>query len=336
MSQEKFDEKKDSVQDSRAYRQEVLANYGFIPTSVLIMKMTNKHGITEFGRKQAAVSKEATYERLKRKYNGDEVLIRQDLGLRGHISGQTVRGKDGGLSIFPAELCRFVMQFYSDEGDIVLDPMAGHNSRMQMTWKMGRHYIGYDVCHEFMEFNRDVANKIQNAEGALLALSDTDITLHEQSSEKMVENNDSVDLVFTSPPYWCIEFYDDSPGQMGLNSTYEEFMKRMTEVFREALRVLKPGKFCVWNVNDFRYKGKFYPYHVDTIAAAVAAGFDIWDTGIVKWGAKGGFGKIFIRDNMKRKVLGKDHEYLLIFKKPEQLNDTNNRPVEVMDDDEEN
>lgn len=52
-------------------------------------------------------------------------------------------------------------------------------------------------------------------------------------------NSGSVDTCITSPPYYVLRDYGNS-GQIGLESTPEEYIQRLVAVFREVHRVLKP------------------------------------------------------------------------------------------------
>ncbi len=58
-----------------------------------------------------------------------------------------------------------------------------------------------------------------------------------------------VDCVVTSPPYWGLRDYG-SNGQMGLEPTLEEYIGKMTEVFREVRRVLKDTGTLWLNMGD--------------------------------------------------------------------------------------
>ena len=44
-------------------------------------------------------------------------------------------------------------------------------------------------------------------------------------------SDESVQCVVTSPPYWGLRDYQ-TPGQLGLENTPEEYIARMVEVFR--------------------------------------------------------------------------------------------------------
>jgi len=283
---------------SRKVRERIYLKYGFIPTSIIDAE--KKHERMSYN--------EITYISDK----GEKITFNKPIKSF-LISSQNVRGKSGGLSTYPPDLCHFVVIFYSNENDLVLDPFAGHNSRMQVTYQLGRNYVGYDICKEFMIFNRKVAKEI-TGDGAnpMLFRSENTITLREQTSEKMVEEDNTFDMIHTSPPYG-VEFYDDNPLQIGTNESYDEMICRLTKVLSECYRVLKEGKYCIWNVNDYRDKGIFRPLHADIIKAFQKVGFKLHDIVIVKW--KSCIGQAFATQIENRKITAKAHEYLIVGKK---------------------
>ena len=66
--------------------------------------------------------------------------------------------------------------------------------------------------------------------------------------------DESVDCVVTSPPYWKQRDYQVN-GQIGRERTYQEYVKRIVEVFGELRRVLKPTGTLWLNVGDtYLYK----------------------------------------------------------------------------------
>lgn len=65
--------------------------------------------------------------------------------------------------------------------------------------------------------------------------------------------DDSVDCCITSPPYYGLRDYGVE-GQIGLEQSPEEYIDRLTEVFREVLRVLKP-EGTLWLVIGDTYNG---------------------------------------------------------------------------------
>lgn len=58
-----------------------------------------------------------------------------------------------------------------------------------------------------------------------------------------------VDCVITSPPYWNLRDYKVS-GQIGLEHTFQEYIKKICDVFCEVKRVLKSNGTCFINLGD--------------------------------------------------------------------------------------
>lgn len=73
-----------------------------------------------------------------------------------------------------------------------------------------------------------------------------------QSLEKM--NDDSVDCVVTSPPYWGLRDYG-ADGQLGLEESVSDYVQQMTKTFAEIKRVLKSTGTVWLNLGD-TYKNK--------------------------------------------------------------------------------
>ena len=61
--------------------------------------------------------------------------------------------------------------------------------------------------------------------------------------------NESVDCAITSPPYFGLRDYGID-GQIGLETTIDEYISRMVEIMREVRRVLKPEGTLWLNIGD--------------------------------------------------------------------------------------
>lgn len=61
--------------------------------------------------------------------------------------------------------------------------------------------------------------------------------------------DESIDCVVTSPPYWALRDYGVT-GQIGLESTIEEYLDKLILIFDEVHRVLKPKGTCWVNFGD--------------------------------------------------------------------------------------
>lgn len=61
--------------------------------------------------------------------------------------------------------------------------------------------------------------------------------------------DESIDMVMTSPPYWSLRNYSVD-GQIGLEPTFQEYVKRLCDIFDEVKRVLKKEGTCWVNLGD--------------------------------------------------------------------------------------
>ena len=65
-------------------------------------------------------------------------------------------------------------------------------------------------------------------------------------------NNDSIDLIVTSPPYFVDKVYEKKV-------TYQEYTNMMADFFMQASRILKPSSYLVVNFGDYFNSGnRFY------------------------------------------------------------------------------
>lgn len=56
---------------------------------------------------------------------------------------------------FPCELARDHITSWTNEGDVVLDPMCGSGTTCKAAKQLGRNYIGIDICCEYCEIARE-------------------------------------------------------------------------------------------------------------------------------------------------------------------------------------
>lgn len=109
------------------------------------------------------------------------------------------------------------------------------------------------------------------------------IFLH--SSETMAEIKDNaVSLTVTSPPYWNAIDYDIHANDKSQHyrtrsysngfSEYHEYLNWLKVIFREVLRVTKPGGFCAIVIGTVLHGGKHYPVPFDTTLLMTEIGWE--------------------------------------------------------------
>lgn len=64
--------------------------------------------------------------------------------------------------------------------------------------------------------------------------------------------SESIDCVVTSPPYWNLRDYS-AEGQLGLEGTFVEYVKKLCDIFDEVKRVLKETGTIWVNIGDTYY-----------------------------------------------------------------------------------
>lgn len=90
-----------------------------------------------------------------------------------------------------------------------------------------------------------------------IELKNKNATLYLGNSNDMSQIEDeSVNLIVTSPPYWTLKDYDVD-GQIGKgSSSYDYYISELNKVWKECVRVLAPdGKICI-DIMPFLLTGK--------------------------------------------------------------------------------
>jgi len=81
------------------------------------------------------------------------------------------------------------------------------------------------------------------------------VQLHQSNASELPVDDESIDCVVTSPPYWGLRDYGVDE-QIGLESTPEKYVENMVNVFREIKRVLKSSGTVWLNLGDSYVSGK--------------------------------------------------------------------------------
>jgi len=222
------------------------------------------------------------------------------------------------LSTFPSNITQSYVALLSKEGDKVLDLFAGHNSRCEDVLSAERKYYGWDV-HTFpLDFCRKACTRFKEGE---------DYFLHQESSEKLNYEDNFFDFAITCPPYADVEKYnkiynEETQGDLS-SKKREDFLWLYNNCMKESFRTLKPGAFSVVVVGDKHQAGKYTSLMLDTIKICSLAGFVLHDINI--YNRKSNIGgdlnyKTFILTCKRFPTI---HEFILIFKKPESLENVN-------------
>ena len=155
------------------------------------------------------------------------------------------------------------------EAGTVWDPSMGYGGRLLGAIAAGVNYIGTDPCIPTFEGLEQIRDKYGNAYNTY--------SLNRQGSETYIPEDESLDFVFTSPPYFGWEAYGDEPEQSSIKFSTSDIWKEkfLLQTIKNAYKGLKSGKFLGLNVaNTKQYK----TFEEDTVDLAKQAGFTHTDT----------------------------------------------------------
>ncbi len=149
--------------------------------------------------------------------------------------GLTPKGNNKYAGVTPALIIYNMVWRYTDPGNLVVDPMCGSGTTIDVCKEEKRRAIGYDIHSTRQDIIRNDARHIP--------LED-----------------DSVDMVFIDSPYSDNIKYNEEPNNIGnISSESEEFYDELEKVMKESHRILKEGKVLGWLIGDQWVKKMFTP-----------------------------------------------------------------------------
>ena len=163
------------------------------------------------------------------------------------------RKEQTGVSIFDPVLCEVSYKWFCPDGGKVYDCFAGGSVRGIVADMLGYKYEGIDLRQEQVDANKAIA-----AEVGAKPTWHCDDSLN---ADKYIPD-DSVDMIFSCPPYADLEVYSNDPRDIS-NMEYAEFAETYRRIIDIACRKLKKNRFAVFVVGDVRDKQGYYRNFVD-------------------------------------------------------------------------
>jgi DNA modification methylase len=151
--------------------------------------------------------------------------------------GEGVQGDPNYRGATPSYIIWNLLQRYTKPNDLVIDPMCGSGTTLDVARDLGRRALGYDVHPTRKDIFRVDARKLPG------------------------ELTGKVDFVFVDPPYSTHLDYGPDPRDVGkLDAAGGAYYQAMEQVISEIHRVLRPGRYMALYVSDPYVHGKgFYP-----------------------------------------------------------------------------
>lgn len=215
----------------------------------------------------------------------------------------------GTSSVFPAPLMEYIILRYGGPvGSKILDAFAGGPPRAVVSSLMGMEYHGVELRQEQIDEN----------EKELKALGLTGYHYY-QTDGRFLDGlpEGYFDCAITCPPYWYLEKYSDDPNDLSNLGSYDEFNAGMFLSALSHFPLMRPGAFVCIVVGPFRDKrtGELIDFPGHTVDNFREAGFTYWQQIVLSKN----FASAAKRSttSWKGEKLVPNHEFLLVFRKPE-------------------
>lgn len=216
---------------------------------------------------------------------------------------------------FAPQIARNTILRYSNEGDIVLDPMVGGGTTLIECKLLNRRGIGIDINPEAVKLTK----KGLDFEGDFRY--EQTVKLGDIRNLEEIEDN-SVDLVLTHPPYANIIKYSNGEidGDLSNIGCIKKFCEELENGVKELYRVLKEDSYCAILVGDTRKSRHYVPISYFVMERFLKNGFVLKEdiikaqhncqsTPYWQWKAE------------ELNILLIMHEHLFVFRKPKQSED---------------
>jgi len=139
----------------------------------------------------------------------------------------------------------FLINYYSNPGDVCCDPFSGRGTNLLVGAALGRKMVGYDLNPANLETVRSTA--LEHTD-----IAPDDLTLHHSCGVELKEYQDQenvFDLVCSDPPFaFGVEPYGKDPRDLCLIKDLDGYTSKMEQCLGNLKRLIKPS--C-WDTKTF-------------------------------------------------------------------------------------
>ena len=138
------------------------------------------------------------------------------------------------------EHSRFALDYYTNPGDLILDPFNGRGTTAFTALHLNRKFIGFEICNKSYKLTKDAVEKhVDVSEGDFELIKGCGCEMKEFEGE-----GSFIDAVFSSPPYYlnAEPYASESPLDL-CNMGIEEFDSRIDLMFKNLKRVIKKSDY---------------------------------------------------------------------------------------------
>jgi len=209
-------------------------------------------------------------------------------------------------SVLDPVMSEIILSWFTEEKHIVFDPFSGDAVFGFVSAFKNRIFRGIELREKQVNFNQTLIDELK-----------TDAIYYCDSSENMDKyiDEESVDFIFSCPPYADLEVYSDLPNDLS-NMDYDDFFKTIGIILKNTYSKLKDNRFAVIVMGEVRHKktGEYLGIIPNVINIMRDAGYKYYNEIILQTP----IGNLHMRAgqymNGNRKI-GKMHQNILVFYK---------------------
>jgi DNA modification methylase len=210
---------------------------------------------------------------------------------------------------FPETLAQEFIEFFTKQGETVLDPMAGTGSTLVAALHAGRNSFGIELNPKYAEIAKQIIEEERKTLGDSVSNLQS-LIIHGDAAQLSNYQLPMIDYVLTSPPYWDMlhakgaktqkkrrdsaeldVHYSDDPNDLGNISDYEEFLEKLVNIYKGLKPMLCEKAYLTIIVKNVKKGGKIYPLAWD-IARELGKTYTLKDE------------KIWVQDNQRLAPFG--------------------------------
>lgn len=211
---------------------------------------------------------------------------------------------------FAPQIPRNAILNYSEEGELVLDPMVGSGTTLIEARLLNRNALGIDVNPNAVKITAErIGFEVPNPSQQIVQLG---------NAQKLSGIQDqSVDLIVTHPPYLNLVTYSDgkNPDDFSSIAGIPKFLNALEIALHEMFRVLKPGRYCAILIGDTRKGQHYVPLSHFVLQRCLRSGFVLKEE-VIKTQHNTTHGPRWTASAKNYKFYLIMHEHLFIFRKP--------------------
>ena len=182
---------------------------------------------------------------------------------------------------FPETLAQQFIEFFTKEGQVILDPMVGTGSSLVAALRSGRSSIGIELNPTYV----DIANQAVESEQEILGEAAQHLTCQVIQGNALNISRffaeyhlPAVNYVLTSPPYWDMLHakgaqtqkkrrataeldlhYSDDPEDLGNLHDYDQFLEKLVNIYTAIKPYVLPRGYITIIVKNIKKGGRVYP-----------------------------------------------------------------------------